>query len=822
MDDLRDPVPNNLPIPLTSFVGREQEIAEVLRLLTEVRLLTLTGAGGCGKSRLALQVANGEIGRFQHGVWLVELAALADPALVPQAAASALRIDEQTGRTLTDVLADSLRPKSLLLVLDNCEHLLAACASLIDALLRVCPGVRVVATSREALGVPGETIWRVPSLSVPDLTRLPAHDQLMQYEAVRLFVERAASSHRGFRMTEGNGRAVAQVCHRLDGIPLAIELAAARVQALAVEQIAARLDDRFGLLTGGSRTGLPRHRTLQAAMDWSYDFLSERERAVLGRLSVFAGGWTLEAAEAVCAGDGVEPSEVLDALTSLVDKSIVNVETQGGEARYRLLETVRQYARDRLGDSEGAAVVHGQHRDWYLALAERADPGLRGPDQTAWSQRLEAEHDNLRSALEWSMWDEAGAEAGSRLAWALMWFWLMRGHISEGREWLEKMASRAREVSPSVRARVLCGAGALSEKLGEYQRALVHIEDSLALFREQDDRWGAGFALHFLAHVASARADIIRTASLYDESLALFRETGDKWGQALTLDCWGGALIRQGDFERAVPLYDESVALFKELGDKWEIPGPLSGLGMAAAARGDYARATVLLEESLAMVHETMGTGSGATSLLRLGRVVFRQGNLKRAAVLFKESLALRKNRGDKDGIAACLDALAGVAVEGKRLEEAARLFGATEALREAIRTPVPHARRAEYDRYVAAVRTNLTEATLAAAWTEGRTMGLDEAIDYGLTLDPSPPAAKRGGSSAVDRQVALLTSREREVAALIAHGLTNREIAAQLVIVERTAEGHVQSILNKLGFNSRAQIAAWAVGHGLHAVTPG
>src|SRR6516225_8299379 len=374
-----DARPNNLPIQLTSFIGREREKAEVGRLLFISHLVTLTGSGGAGKTRLALQVAAEGLEEFPDGVWFVELAALSDPNLVLKAVASVLSGLEQPGPVMTETLADSLRGKSMLVVLDNCEHLVEVCAHLADALLRGCPNLRILATSREALGVTGETVWRVPSLSVPDPQHLPPLDGFKEYDAVRLFIDRAVASDPQFAVTISNAPAVAQVCHRLDGIPLALELAAARVRVLAVEQIATRLDDRFRLLTGGSRTAVLRQRTLRATMDWSFDLLSQEERALLRRLSVFAGGWSLEAAEAICSGNGVAASDILDLLTQLVDKSLVITETQSGEARYRLLETVRQYGWERLVESKEAAKIRTRHRNWYLEFAERAEPRLVGP-----------------------------------------------------------------------------------------------------------------------------------------------------------------------------------------------------------------------------------------------------------------------------------------------------------------------------------------------------------------------------------------------------------------------------------------------------------
>src|SRR5579884_1061615 len=435
------PETTNLPVQLTSFIGREKEMEEIKRLLSRTRLLTLTGSGGCGKTRLAAQVGADLLADFADGVWLVELAAIADPALVPQTVASTLGIREEPGQRLLETLQQHLKPKSLLLLLDNCEHLSAACAQLAETLLQACPNLRILASSREALGIAGELAYRVPSLSLPELPRLPSAEAalvpaLARCEATRLFVERAALSYPGFALTEQNAPAVAQVCVRLDGIPLAIELAAARIKVLSADQIAARLDDRFRLLTGGSRTALPRQQTLRALIDWSYDLLSEAERTLLRRLSVFAGGWTLEAAEAVCSADA------LHLLTSLVDKSLAVYEEQAGEARYRLLETVREYARDRLLESGEMEEVRERHFAFFLRMAEEIEPKLTGLEQAAWLDRLEGEYDNLRAASGWALSAAEGAQAGLRLAGALWRFWEIRGHIDEGRGRLKNALDR--------------------------------------------------------------------------------------------------------------------------------------------------------------------------------------------------------------------------------------------------------------------------------------------------------------------------------------------------------------------------------------------
>jgi non-specific serine/threonine protein kinase len=425
----------NLPVQPTSFIGREREQADVLALLDRAPLVTLTGAGGCGKTRLALTVAGSLLPEYPDGVWLVELAALVDPILVPQTVARVLGLQEQPGRTPLEMLTSYLKHRRLLLVVDNCEHLVGACADLAATLLRSCPQLRLLATSREALEVAGEALYRAPSLSMPDLAQLPSPDRLTQYEAVQLFLERAQARRADFTLTARNAQAVAQVCVRLDGMPLAIELAAARIGVLPVESIAARLDDRFRLLTGGPRTTLPRQQTLRATLDWSHDLLSRPEQALLRRLAVFAGGWTLEAAESVCAGDVVVEGEILDLLSALVNKSLVQAEGADSHHRYWLLETLRQYTLERLEAMGEEAAVQDLHLAYFLALAEEAEPQLRGPAQGCWLDRLEVEHDNLRLALGWAL-ERHAEDGGLRLAGALWGFWSYRGHLAEGQGWL--------------------------------------------------------------------------------------------------------------------------------------------------------------------------------------------------------------------------------------------------------------------------------------------------------------------------------------------------------------------------------------------------
>ncbi len=813
-----DALPNNLPIQLTSFIGREREKADVRRLLSTTRLLMLTGEGGCGKTRLALQVAADLLEQYPDGVWQVELAPLSDPTLVPRAVASVLGVSEQPSRVLTEVVVDYLRPRSLLLIFDNCEHVLPACAQLADSLLRACPSLRMLATSREALRIAGEISWRVPSMSLPDPQRLPNLHGLMAFEAVQLFLERAAAVLPVFTVTAQNAQAIARTCHQLDGIPLAIELAAARVKVLSVDQIAARLDDRFRLLTGGSRTALPRHQTLLATLDWSYSLLSDPERAVLRRLSVFAGGWTLETAEAVCAGGGVEASDILDLLMQLVDKSLVVAETRGGEARYRLLETVRQYGWDKLVESKQAADARKRHRDWYLDLAERAEPKLRGPEQVAWGERLETEHDNLRRALEWSKAEDGGAEAWLRLAGALHWFWFTRGYASEGREWLEEALSTSEKTSTPARARALCGAGILTRRQGDFSRAGILLQESLGLFRELRNTWGSAFSLHHLAHLAENQGDSGQATALFEESLALFREAGDKWGVGWSLSCLGNMALLQGDYSRATTLLEESLVLIREVGDTSTLSYTLGYLGTLAERRRDYERATALLEEGFARARQVGDKFNISILHHRLATVALCQGDNERAVTLYRESLILRRELGDKTGLVQCLEGLAGVACAQGHYEQAVRLLGAAEVLRETLGYRHWPAYRVDHDRRVASTRAAMGEKSFAAAWAKGRAMMLERAIEYALSAEETAPLEAGEAKKPKIGKRDLLTPREREVATLVARGLTNREIAERLVVTQRTAETHVQNIFNKLGVTSRAEIAAWAVECGLYA----
>jgi predicted ATPase/DNA-binding SARP family transcriptional activator len=659
-----------LPHPLTELVGREDERLEVASRLRRSRLVTLTGLGGIGKTRLAIEVAAEIVREYADGVWLVALESLTDGRLVVKQIASVLGLREDPGRPLLQGVTDHLRKKRLLLVLDNCEHLLEASAQAAGHLLQECAEVRILATSREALGITGETTWTVPPLATPAPEHLPKGRAtllrvLMGYESVQLFVERAQAAQKTFSLTGSNARTVAELSFRLEGIPLAIELAAARIKAMTVEQIAAHLHNELDLLTGGSRTALSRQQTLRATLDWSYALLSEPERLLLRRLSVFVGGWSLEAAEAIVgnreqrigkSGQAVSiPSdEVLNLLTSLVDKSLVVFEERKHEAggRYRLLEMVKQYAAERLEASDEIEPGRTRHRDWFLALSEEAEPQLKGAEQEVWLRRLETEHENLRAALAWSRAEAKGAETELRLAGELWRFWEVHGHYSEGRAYLSEALDRKRAGGRTkARARALNGAGVLASYQGDYGAARALLEESLAISRELEDKQGIAWPLHHLGLMASRQGDYGAARALHEECLAIWRELEDKQGIGWTLHQLGSVAREQGEYGAARALYEESLAISRELEDKQGIAWSLNDLGLVISRQGDYGAARALLEESLAISRDLEDRQGIAWSLHHLGNVVGAQGDYDTARTLYEESLVIFRELENKHGI---------------------------------------------------------------------------------------------------------------------------------------------------------------------------
>src|SRR5215207_908331 len=808
----------NLPAALGSFIGREREIAEVKQLLSSNRLVTLTGAGGSGKTRLALKVAQELSGKFEHGAWLAELSSLFESALVPQTIASTLNIREQPGRLLMDSLVDYLSQRQSLLVMDNCEHLISACAQFAETMLQKCPGLKVLATSREALGIAGEVIWTVPSLSLPVqqpwMNPASAHDAVARYaesESVQLFVVRATSISPDFKLTPENGAWVAEICRRLDGMPLAIELAAARVRTLSVQQIAQRLDDRFHLLIGGNRTAEPRQQTLAATLDWSYALLSDVERKVLQRLSVFAGGATLEAVEAVCAGKEVESAEVLDVLSHLVDKSLVTADKlEHGETRYRLLETIRQYAREKLADSGEADESRNRHLNYFTQWAERAKPHWLLPERFAWLNRFEAEHDNIRAALEWSQVTAEGANAGLRLVVAMGYFWKLHGYPTEGRMRISAaLAQKGAQQRTIVRAQALYHASTLVFFQSDYSEVRALVEESLAISRKLGaaGRLEVANALEMLAEVSTETGDYSAAPELYEQALSLYREVGDVVGIGDTLKMLGWGAMRTGDYEQAESRLNEGLIVCRQSGDLRQTSSALSGLGELAVRRGQYERASDLLRESLDISRPLGEMWGIAIALGSLGWMALRQHEFKEMRKLLSESLDVRMETGDRGGMAWCLEKLAEANSLQSRFQQSVIIFGAASALRATVGSVMDAVDRPDYKRMISRLRTALGKEAFAAAWTEGQGMKLEQAIDYALA-EPEPAESE----VSLKEKFGGLTEREREVAALIAQGKSNREIAKAMTVGAKTVETYVTRILNKLGFDSRVQIATWMI----------
>lgn len=679
-----DLLPNNLPLQLTGFIGRERELDDISRMLQRHRLVTLTGPGGVGKTRLALQVGAASVGLFQHGVWLVDLAPLADPLLVPQAAASALGAQQEPERDVLGTLADYLKQKRLLLILDNCEHIVQGCASLADALLRACPPLRILATGREPLRIAGEVTYDVPPLSFPDVRRLSRGTPVGEYEAVRLFVDRASAVRPQFRLIQENAPDVARICERLDGIPLAIELAAAWIRALSAKQIADRLDRRFDLLKEGSHRGArPGHETLRAVIDASHELLSEVERVLFRRLSVFCGGWTADAAEMVCSGQGMTPSQTLETLFRLVSRSLaVSEDGLDGMARFRMLETIREYAVGRLRDAGETAGLRRAHWEFYVSLAEEAEPRLAGPEQALRLALLDAEHDNCRSAMDAAI--ESGDRlAVARLAAALWRFWDLRGYFTEGRHYLgAALAPDAPTLDVTTRARLLHGAGVLAWHQGDYREARLLYSESLALWRETGDEAAMAETMVHLGWVARSQREHDEARELFTQSAGICGKLGTPACMAAALSGLGMVAHDQDEFEQAASYHRESLEIERDLGNQAAVSMSLNRLGLAAYAQADYAAARRFLEEALAL-RRSLGDRPGvASSLHNLGLVAQEEGEYGQARALLEESLQIEQELGRKRDIAISLECLGEVALLQGGYADARRLHERSLALK--------------------------------------------------------------------------------------------------------------------------------------------
>ncbi len=725
-----DDRPTNLPRRLSTFVGRERELAEGRELLAASPLVTLTGPGGVGKTRLALQIALAMLDDLPDGVWLAELGNVTDEGLVLQAVAEALKVNEQPGRPLIETVIDHLAARRLCLVLDNCEHVLGACAEIAYAILRD-TDTRILATSREALGVEGEHVLPVPSLELPDSNEPVTAALAARSAAVRLFLDRATAAQPAFAMTDQNAAAVVQLCRRLDGMPLALELAAARARALPVEQIAARLDDRFRLLTGGSRMAVTRHQTLRATMDWSHDLLAQDEQAVFRRLAAFGGGGcSLAAAEVVtAAGTGVVSDDVLDILTRLVDKSLVVAAASGSEARFTMHETVRAYARDKLLDAGEAEAVLRAHRDWYLDLVERAKPEFfRGPPPLDWLTVFDGEQDNLRLALEWSSAEAGGGATGLRLAAGLWRYWEIRSRVVEGRMWLERTLQATDGDVSGLRANALTGAGILAHIAGDYPAAIAYHEQSLAQHRELGNRPSVAYALHNLANVTAEHGELARARTLYEEAAAMTETIGDRHGSATGLIALADVISRQEGYAAAEPIFARAKSRYAEFGDRWGQAFALDSEGLAAARSGDLEAARRLHEESISVSQEIADERGVARSILHLADEAAREGDVTRAKSLHRECLRIRRTLRDMPGTATALERLASV-VMAEAAEDAAHLLGVAQNLRETINTPLPPGARGDYERCVQWLAARMGPEAFELARREGRSLDVDGAV---------------------------------------------------------------------------------------------
>jgi len=660
--------------------------------------------------------------------------ALSDPALLPQTVATVFGLREGSDSTLDQALLEHLAGKEMLLLLDNCEHMLEACAGFAGRTLQHAPALRILVTGREALGIGGEWPYPVPSLAYPEPGRPLSVEGLAEYEAVRLFLDRARTVQADFEVREDNAASVAEICSRLDGIPLAIELAAARTRLLPVGEIRERLDDRFRLLSGGGKAALPRHRTLRAAMDWSHQLLDEEEKTLLRRLSCFAGGWTLEAAEKVCPGGPIEGRDVLEILSRLVGKSLVQVQRGRGKARYRFLETVRQYARDHLMESGELEDTHDAHRDYFIDLAEAAAPALGGPDQARWLEALEAEHQNLRRALDWSWGVPDRALPGLRLAAVLWRFWDVRGHWGEGVEQVRRGLAECGEAAPDdLRAKASLTSGWLRFRQGAYAEARTLQEESLALHRELGDKAGAAQVLVTLGIMASDQSEFERAEASFRESEALYREMGDEPGAAQVLANRGVAAARQGEFEEARALYEESLALFEKQGHKTAVATLLNNLGALAGEAEDFESVRHYVERSLAL-REELGDKPGiAGSLHNLGAVAMDLGEYDEARKRLRESLELSRDIGDKYMQLHGLGRMARLAFVDGRVRRCVVLLAASLAIREAIGLPQPPIHQTQADELRDSARERMDPGEFQAAWEAGEAMGLAEAVSLAL-----------------------------------------------------------------------------------------
>jgi predicted ATPase/class 3 adenylate cyclase len=736
---------HNLPAQMTSFIGRKKEMAEIKQILLEYRLVTLTGSGGVGKSRLSLQVGAECLYQFPNGVWLAELAPVTDPALIPQTLLSVFNLREDSHSDGLEILIDYLRDKSVLLVLDNCEHLIEACAQISETLLRACPKLKILAGSREALGIPGEVAYRVPSLNTPDPASLPSWNELEEVDSIRLFIERATIAKPGFILTKDNASSLAQICSRLDGIPLAIELAASRIRVLTPEQIAARLDDRFRLLTSGSRTALPRFQTLRAMIDWSYSLLTDQERTLFRRLAVFVGGWTLEAAELVCADvdpGGILPHDILDLLMRLVDKSLVMTEEVMGETRYYCLETIRQYSREKFFETTEVEWIFKWHLNFFVRFVESADENLKGRDQIIWQNRLAEEQDNLRAALEWGL--DRNPDSALRIVGAANLFWTAGGFSAEGFRWTQKALEQAEKIPPSnnitpeqrmvARAKALRGLARLYMSLGDNANAKRVAEESVSLYRQSPDRRGLAFALVILAYPLEFLGERVQAEAALEESYSIARAEDDVYVICRSLNMWARVIL---DLHQALDLsqqyVEESLGLAKEAGLHSQEAQAFEILGKIATHRNDYAAARAHFRESIRVYQEIGAIFNVTLEKSNLAHLERELGNFADALGYYRETISAFRDIGQTGAVAHQLECFGFIALAQNQNERALQLFAAASTLREQRNTPMMPDEHVYFAEQLKTLREKIYLMKFESIWSQGRAMTMQQAVEFAL-----------------------------------------------------------------------------------------
>jgi predicted ATPase/DNA-binding CsgD family transcriptional regulator len=812
----------NFPVQLTSFIGRAREIADVKRLLFSSHLVTLTGPGGSGKTRLAIQIANSVSETFPEGVWLADLVPLREPALVPQLVAQTLNLHPAADQPLLETLLRFLQSKQLLLILDNCEHLNEACAQLAQELLSKAPALRILATSRESLAIAGETVYSVSGLAWPfDNAVLEAKpEDLLQYDAVRLFVERARSVSPDFILTSENAPSTVEICRRLDGLPLALELASARANVLTVQEIVTRLNNRYALLTSTQRRGIePRHDTLRAAIDWSYTLLPMDEQILLRRLAIFEAGCTFDTVEAICTGEGIAAEHTLDRISSLVNKSLVVADTIGrAQARYRLLETIHEYALEKLEEAGETARLRHRHLELFLARAEEAAPKLGEAYQQLWLNWLEGEHDNLRTALSWSL-ESGRIEEGLRIATALSRFWEIRGLVQEGLAWFERLLAQAdEEISLVVRVNALVFASFLAMFLGNAPATMAFGREAVELAEgvSDEDNPVLTFALAGLASGARAAGDYQTAFTIGERAIQHLRVSpGSSFNLGMALLSQGENAVQLGLYDTARERLDESLVLARQDGDAFRIAHTFNALGDLWRLEQNYVEAASAYENGVTLLRELGAQHDLASILSNLGYACLHLGEVERARSLFRESMSVHQTQQNQPGMAECLIGCAATAVMSGLPAAGARLLAAAVAISGQPSASMWKATRMEYERYLDLVRTGLSQTEFKTEQTVGSVLSLEQAVDYAQKCALIPGIAPAMAHSPMETPDGL-SKREREVAALIGQGKTNGEIATQLFLSKRTIETHVSKILSKLGFSSRAQVMHWAIDHGL------